>query len=135
MIRAQVIASLAVVLAGLSGCASVRTAPRPDETFYVAESVQQVYYRLYDWVRTCHGKDQDWQDVDLQGTLYTRSGKGYVSFSRQGQNLLNVGLSGTWSNTSVVASVLGEGSWNRAELISIRQSLQSGQVVCAAPSA
>ncbi|MET0330161.1 MAG: BPTD_2524 family lipoprotein [Dyella sp.] len=131
MIRIHVM-SAALLVAGLSGCASVRPAPRPDETFFVGESVQQVYYRLNDWVRTCHSKDQRWQDIDVQGTLYTRSGKAYVSFSQQGQNLLNVGLSGTWSNTSVVASVLGQGPWNRAELTAIKQSLQHGQVACAA---
>jgi hypothetical protein len=124
----------ALVLAVLSGCANMRSMPRPDETFFVGESVEQVYYRLNDWVRTCHSKAPDWQGIDLGGTLYTRSGKAYVTFSRKGQELLNVGLTGTTSNTSVVASVLGEGSWNRAELISIRQSLQSGQVVCATSS-
>jgi uncharacterized protein YceK len=136
MIGICLVASATLAIATLSGCASVPSSSRPNETFYVADSYQQVYYRLYDWVHTCHGKDESSRDFDVQGSLYGRNdrggGKGYVSFSQKGQNLLNVGLDGNGSNTSVVASVLGQGPWNQAELTSIKQSLQHEQTVCAA---
>ena len=109
-----------------------------NETFAVPITYQEAYRRAEAALRTCQasGTNPFIRQMMVTGNLYSDNETGVLRVNMEGWNndmeRVEISSEGTKS-TTVKVSVAGEYWWDKEEIRALRESVETGKVICRPP--